>query len=297
MILKLDFEKAFDSVNWAFLFHVMRTFGFGERWISWVQSILSSTRMSVLINGSPTEEFSADRGLRQGDPISPLLFNIVGEILHLLLCKAESLGTIQGIKMGDGPSLTHLQFADDTIIFLDNSWASCKGIKLILKLFEIMSGLKINYGKSQLFATNQDLESANSWAALIGCLVGKWPLSYLGVFIGESCKSKKFWIPMVKKIRTNLSKWKCTSLNKQGRSVLIKSTLNNLPVYWWSLFKTPKGIIKEIDLIRRQFFWGEIQEGNITTKKLHTLRWDTLCLPKITGGLGLMNTQKKMLLY
>lgn len=88
LILKIDFEKAFDSVKWSFLFEVLQEFGFGKKWKSWLEAIFKSARLSVLINGSPSKEFSIGRGLRQGDPLSPLLFILVGEVLHLLLEKS-----------------------------------------------------------------------------------------------------------------------------------------------------------------------------------------------------------------
>lgn len=78
-----------------------------------------------MINGSPTKEFSAYHGLRQGDPLSPLLFNWLVETLYLLLQKDEEIGLIKGVSMGNGRTLTHLQFADDIIIFIDNSNESC----------------------------------------------------------------------------------------------------------------------------------------------------------------------------
>ena len=83
LILKLDFEKAFDTVNWKFLLSVMRSMNFAKKWIKWIQAILTSARVSILVNGEPTREFIPARGLRQGDPLSPLLYNIVGEVLEV----------------------------------------------------------------------------------------------------------------------------------------------------------------------------------------------------------------------
>ena len=135
IILKLDFAKAFDSVNWSLLFQVLKEFGFGEKWQLWLESILSTTRMSVLVNGSPSDEFGMGRGLRQGDPLSPMLFNIVSEVFHLLMVRASEVGLLKGISLGKGPSLSHVLFADDTIIFVDNRWKSCWGVRLVLILF------------------------------------------------------------------------------------------------------------------------------------------------------------------
>lgn len=83
--------------------------------------------------------------------------------------------------------------------------------------------------------------SSSNWANLLACRVGTWPFSYLGVTIGASTKSKKFWIPITNKVKTTLSLWRSKTLNKQGRSTLIKSTINSLPLYWMSVFLTPKG--------------------------------------------------------
>lgn len=254
VILKLDFSKTFETLDWKFLDHTLYKFGFGERWRSWISAIVSSTRLSVLINGSPTKEFETNRGLRQGNPLSPMLFDLVGEVLHILFSKEESLGLISGIKLGNGPSISHLQFADDTVIFLSNPDHSCKGVRIILIIFELLSGLRINFDKSYLFSAKKDDSKRQYWEDLIECQRGVWPFSYLGVNIGSSPKSKKFWTPIIHKVKTRLNRWKCKNLNKKGRTVMIKAVLNSLPVYWMQLFLIPSGVVKEIDKVRRQFF-------------------------------------------
>lgn len=101
LILKLDFEKAFDIVNWDFLLSTMEAMKFNSKWCSWIKSILGTTRISVLINGSPTNEFSLKRGLRQGDPLSPLLYNLVGEVLNSMLNCAAKKGLFKGIRLAN----------------------------------------------------------------------------------------------------------------------------------------------------------------------------------------------------
>ncbi|KAK0601213.1 hypothetical protein LWI29_022207 [Acer saccharum] len=97
----------------------MKNMGFGERWRMWMKSCVTTPMISILVNGSPTSQFGIGRGLRQGDPLSPFLYNIVSEGLSYLLRKAKNLGLLREVVFMDNEvHLTHLQFADDTIMFL-----------------------------------------------------------------------------------------------------------------------------------------------------------------------------------
>lgn len=121
LVFKIDFEKAFDKIRWNFVFEVLQKMNFASRWIDWISSIFNSSTISILVNGSPTAEFSPSRGLRQGDPLSPLLFNLVGEVLAMLLNRASDLQIINGVLLPNCEKpLTHLQFADDVVLFLSH---------------------------------------------------------------------------------------------------------------------------------------------------------------------------------
>lgn len=149
LILKLDFEKAFDSISWDFLWQNMKSLGFGEKLIGRLKKLFHSIIISVLINGSPTEEFKVSNGVRQGDPLSPLLFNLAAGVLSNLINRAKSLGLLKGIQLGSNKEqLTHLQYGDDTIIFLNEDVGSILTMKRILQCFQLLSGLKINFHKS-----------------------------------------------------------------------------------------------------------------------------------------------------
>ncbi|XP_057756015.1 uncharacterized protein LOC130975212 [Arachis stenosperma] len=117
-IIKLDFQKAYDRVKWSFVDIVLEKMGFGRRWMAWVMEFMTTSSMSVLINGSPSEPFKMERGLRQGDPLSSFLFVLVVDILHRMIGEAVRNGRISPLLVGrDSVELSHLQFADDTILF------------------------------------------------------------------------------------------------------------------------------------------------------------------------------------
>ena len=117
LLFKVDFEKAFDSVSRKYLDFMLHNLGFGPKWRSWIKACLESSRTSILVNGNPTSEFSIKCGLRQGDPLSPFLFIIVMEGVHVALSDVVQSGLIRGVKIGNSDlKLSHLFYADDVVI-------------------------------------------------------------------------------------------------------------------------------------------------------------------------------------
>ena len=100
LVFKVDFEKSYDYFPWQFLFYMMRRMRFHERWIGWVKGCLTSASISILVNGSPTDEFKPRRGLRQGDPLAPLLFVLVAERLTGLMREAVSRNLFHSFMVG-----------------------------------------------------------------------------------------------------------------------------------------------------------------------------------------------------
>lgn len=257
IIIKLYFEKAFDSDNWDFPFQTMESLGFGAKWIGWIKSLLRSSRISVLVHGSPTKEFSPSNGVLKGDPLSPLLFNLDGEIPNRLLVKANQLKLFGGISMkGGGAELTHSQYADDTILFIHKDTELVIKVKEVLQCFQLLSGLKINFQKSRIYSYSKDNDLLSRIASILGCKLGKWPLVYLGSQIEMSRKRKAFWKPLIQKFQGKLSSWRRDSLDQAGRASIIKSTLNSLPIYWFDLYSIPAGVCGQLERIRKNFFWG-----------------------------------------
>jgi hypothetical protein len=125
--MKLDFEKEYDKVQWSFLFEVLERKEFPEKWIQWIKQVVSGGRVGINLNGEPGEFFGTHKGLRQGGPLPPLLFNLVVDALTSILRKGSQEGLIKGLipELVDG-GLTHLQYADDIIIFLEAEEANVK---------------------------------------------------------------------------------------------------------------------------------------------------------------------------
>ncbi|CAL5388524.1 unnamed protein product [Camellia sinensis] len=284
IILKLDFEKAYDSVNWEFLLSMMKNLGFGEKWVGWIWSCISTSRISVLVNGSPTAEFSPQKGLRQGDPLSPFLFNIVAEGLNILLERAKEKGMIRGASVGHQElKISHLQFADDTIIFCEAKWEEIIMLKRILRCFEVMSGLKINFHKSIVCGIGVEEELVKEFAKTLNCLNQSLPLSYLGLPLGANPRRRSTWQPVVEKFKKKLASWKRRFLSFAGKLTLVKSVLSSLPLYFLSIFKMPVGVAKTIDRIQSNFLWG----GSEIKRKIYLVQWKEVCKSKAQWGLGL----------
>ena len=181
LICKLDIEKTYDHVNWDFLVAILAKMGFGHKWIKWIKWCISSPCFSILINGTPSGFCQSSRGLRLGDPISLYLFVITIEALSRLLLKAQEGGFISGFTVGgrggDGEEISHLLFADDTIIFCKASQEQVSHLCWLLMWFEAMLGLKINLEKSEVILVGE-VDLLEELAYEIGCKVGKLPSSY-----------------------------------------------------------------------------------------------------------------------
>ncbi|XP_071740498.1 uncharacterized protein [Rutidosis leptorrhynchoides] len=276
-------DSAFDCIEWDFLFNTMHHMGFGPKWISFIRACLSSSSISILINGSPTSEFVPERGIRQGDPISPFLFIIVAEGLNILTKRALSNGHLQGLKIGhDNLVITHLQYADDTIFFGEWNKRNAKYISKLLKCFENISGLKVNFRKSKLYGIGTSTFETEQMANYINCTAGSTPFTYLGLPIGVPTSHTSSWQPIVEKFDKRLSDWAAKSVSFGGRLTIIKSILSSIPLYYFSLFHAPATILKVLESKRRKFFWG----GSSNDNKINWIKWDQIILPYEKGGLN-----------
>lgn len=242
--------------------------------------------INILINGSPSSPIKLQKGLRQGDPLSPFLFNIIVEVLHLIIEKSTSMQLWEGIEAcPGGPRISHLQYADDILLFCPPKMAFLQNIKKALILFHLASGLKVNFHKSSLMGLNVTDVWIDCAAKNLYCKKGSIPFNYLGLPIGGNSSRLSFWDPIIERMENKLSVWRGKLMSIGGRLTLIKSSLSNLPLYFMSLFPIPQSIILRIIRIQRQFLWCKSSE----VKTMAPINWNTVQLPRSLGGLSTGN--------
>ena len=266
----------------------MEMMGFGAKWISGIQWYIGTVSFSVLINGTPSGFFQSSRGLRQGDPLSPYLFMIVMEALSCLFKRAKEGGVLSGWQLSDRGGarveITHLLFADDTLVFCEPSIDQVSYLSWLLMWFEAMSGLKVNLDKSEIIAVGR-VENVEELALEFGCKVSKFPSSYLGLPLGARYKEEAIWDGVEERPRKRLSFWKRQYISKGGRMNLIRSTLSSMPIYCMSLFHMPRSVSLRLERIQMDFLWG----GGALERKPHLVEWSIVCSDKQKGGLGVRN--------
>nr|GEU68052.1 RNA-directed DNA polymerase, eukaryota, reverse transcriptase zinc-binding domain protein [Tanacetum cinerariifolium] len=152
LVFKIDFENAFDSISWDFLFQVMRFMGFNDTWINWISGCLNNATSSILINGSPTREFNIQRGLRQGDPLSPFLFIIAMEGLQVAIEDAIVAGLYRGLKVRN-ISLSYLFFADEAVFIGDWLTENISSLVSILECFHKKASMLSIGGRATLVSS------------------------------------------------------------------------------------------------------------------------------------------------
>ncbi|XP_024630075.1 uncharacterized protein [Medicago truncatula] len=257
--LKVDIAKAFDTLDWNFLLAVLQRFGFDEKFVHWILVILQSARLSVLVNGKAVGFFTCSHGVRQGDPLSPLLFCLVEEVLSRALSMAATDGQLIPMSYCRGVSFpTHILYADDVLIFCTGTKRNIRRLIKIFSQYSEVSGQLINNAKSRFFTSAMTGSRVQMISSLLGFNVGSLPFTYLGcpIFRGKP-KVSHFQIITVR-IKSKLSTWKGTSLSIMGRVQLVKSIIHGMLVYSFHVC---------------------------------TVSWKILCRPWSEGGLDIKSTR------
>ncbi|KAM7402819.1 hypothetical protein PAMP_018030 [Pampus punctatissimus] len=276
IVLSLDAEKAFDRVEWDYLFSTLTKFGFGQKFLSWVKILYSSPMAAVRTNSNISALFNLQRGTRQGCPLSPLLFALAIEPLALAIRKDIN---IEGIIRGDLECKISL-YADDLLLYIRNPLDSLPHILDTLDTFGRISGYKINLQKSELMPINPAARSISFSSTPFKINIRKF--KYLGIWITPNYKDlyKYNFLPLIERLKQDIRVWDLLPLSLSGRINTIKMIFlprllylfQNIPIYLTKFF------FQSIDNIISTFIWN---------KKPPRIRRSILQRPRFQGGLAL----------
>jgi hypothetical protein len=282
--IKLDMSKAYDRVEWNFLAEMMRKLGFCQTWIQLIMKCLSTVTYRIKVNGALSEPFTPERGLRQGDPLSPYLFLICAEGFSALLNKAEEDGLIAGIKIcRNAPSISHLLFADDSLILIRAKREDASQLRSILELYEQCSGQMINKAKSAiLFSTNTKSVQRREVKEILEVQKETMNERYLGLPVHVGTSRSEVFAYLKDRVWKRIQGWKEKCLSWAGKEILIKAIAQAIPTFAMGCFDITKTLCDQISAMVCRYWWNQ-QEGK---HKIHWLSWETMIKPKKEGGLG-----------
>lgn len=282
MIFSIDFEKAFDKIDWDFMEEVLQKFNFGESLRKWIKLFYTNTEACVSNYGWLSQFFSVSRGLRQGCPLSPYLFIICAEILSIYIRENND---IRGININD-IEYKLCQYADDTSLFLDGSADSLDNAIVVLDEFAKLSGLKINFEKSIAYKIGGLRNEHIIYHPVKDILWSDQPISTLGVIIPIHYRENVFNLnygPAIKSIENKLKIWSQRDLTLMGKAAIIKSLILGKLIYLFSNLPDPPGeIFHDIEAIMFKFLWNR-KPDKIKRKVMYN---DTN-----KGGLGIPHFQ------
>lgn len=294
-LIKIDILKAFDSISWSYLEDLLVGFKFPHKFINWIMECVTTTSYSISINGSLEGYFKGERGLRQGDPISPFLFVLAMEYLSRMLKSLHSHPNFKFHVRCDKHKITHLAFADDLLLFSKGDRDSIKALMDVLEVFGNTSGLRCNLSKSELYTAGLNDSDVFDLHTLTGLRIGSFPFRYLGVPIAGKSLQLVHFGGYIRKIQSLTALWNVKTLSYMGRVELIRSVIQGVHAFWMGILPIPAGVHKCLVKIARNFLWGAREDK----KKAAWVSWKDVCKPKAEGGLGLFDlyTWNKSLLF
>ena len=249
----IDFEKAFDTVEWSFLFDTLDKLDLGKNFVKWVKLLYTNISSCISNNGYISKYFTLSRGIRQGCPISALLFILVAEILSINI---RSDTSIRGINI-KGTEFKIAQLADDTTVFLSDMW-SLKQVISRFNKFGLISGLKVNLDKTEIVPLGgQHIQLSQLKGILQGIKIVKGPFKTLGIWFTQDenlCTHLNF-NERLENIKKVLSIWKSRCLSWKGRITILKTLIVPKLIHLFSTIHIPHSILEKIDKLFLDFLW------------------------------------------
>ena len=256
LMIFIDFQKEFDSLEWNFFFSCLEAFGLGPEFIWWVRTLYHNIESCFINNGLATDFFSLERGVRQGDPLSPYLFVVAVETLALAIRQNPE---IIGIKIG-GEETKLLQYADDTTAVLSDI-DSAQALFNLLEVFKNLSGLVINSSKlTECGSGRLEIKLGIKWP--------DEPIKALGVYYSYDIKllHEKNFIERLDSVKKLINIWSSRGLSNYGKVTIIKSLIIPKFVFISWLLTVLKEIVKELNQMIFKFLWkGTDKETRLST--------------------------------
>ncbi|CAL1413360.1 unnamed protein product [Linum trigynum] len=290
MALKLDMEKAYDRVEWSFLLLILERLGFCLEWRRWVTACISSVSFSVLINGHPHGYFKPQRGLRQGDPLSPLLYAIYTEAFSAKLSSEIMAVNLHGLRVHrHAPLTSHLLFADDTYLFLRASLRECANLLSLLDELERVSGQKVNLSKSSMcVSANVSDQERLALGSFLGVADSTLADKYLGLPIHVQRSKTQTFRFVEEGLAARIRSWKSKAMSLAANETVIKSIGSASSIYTMSAFRLPSFTCRRLNGQLSRFWWADQDKDD----GIHLLSWQEVCLSKFAGGLGFRDFER-----
>ena len=222
MLSLVDFEKAFDSISWKFMFKTLNFFNFGPDLIKWISVLYNKAKLCVIQNGVFSQFFEIGRGCRQGDPVSPYLFNLCVEILGHMIRQNKNIKDFLNKE-----KVCLIQYADDTVLFLDGSEKSLKSALDLLFQFSKFSGLKPNIYKTKAVWIGSKIGSKDIICRDTGLQWTTEPFTILGVTYTANLKNmeKLNFDNKLAIIQKEITQWSKRNISPLGKITVVKSLL------------------------------------------------------------------------
>ncbi|XP_056690351.1 uncharacterized protein [Spinacia oleracea] len=287
-LMKIDLQKAYDTVDWNFLLQMLEQLGFPKKFVALIMECVTTPMFSLVINGSLHGFFKSKRGLRHGDPMSPMLFVICMEYLSRIFHKMSELPMFQFHPRCRDLKLTHLCFADDLILCCKGEFPSIYLFLQAFKLFSNSSGLMANKQKSSIYCYGMAEDDVKRVVSASGFTRSTLPFKYLGVPICAKKITAAQCEMLVDKMILRIKVWSSRNLSYTARVLLINSVLLSLHSYWAQIYILPKRVLKEITMVCRSFLWS----GQAYSSKPSNISWNSSCCEKKEGGLGFRDILK-----
>nr|XP_027067822.1 uncharacterized protein LOC113693489 [Coffea arabica] len=283
--LKLDMTKAYDRMSWFHVISMLRAFGFCEQIIDMIWRLISNVWFSIIINGSAQGFFKSSRGLRQGDPLSPVLFVIGSELLSRGLNELASRRNYIGFRVPTGcQAITHLAFADDILVFTNGSAMALQQVKRVIEKYQQSSGQLVNPQKSGYLVHPSISPSRKRVIERLTHFSRQdFPIRYLGFPLYSGRGKAAYFGEVCQSVVARVMSWKSRLLSTGGKLVLIKHVLSAIPVHLLSAAVGFGSIFRQIEQVCARFLWGS--SGQVS--KFQWISWPQLCLPVDEGGVGI----------